>query len=101
MPNGRKIDQVVKKCTSIFHCKTLQNLPKLIFLVYKYTIWQPYGHDDFKIFRFSSMSRYVCNVDHLNFFSKIYLATIRRHEITIQYWRLGLVILPLTVEMGS
>jgi hypothetical protein len=27
--------------TKIFHSKTLQNLPKLGFLVWKQTIWQP------------------------------------------------------------
>jgi hypothetical protein len=31
--NGRKIDQMVIKYTKIFHSKTLQNLPKLGFLV--------------------------------------------------------------------
>jgi hypothetical protein len=39
--NGRKIDQMVIKYTKIFHCKTIQNLPKLGFLVWKQTIWQP------------------------------------------------------------
>jgi hypothetical protein len=30
------------KYTNIFHCKTLQNLPKLgLFLVWEYAIWQP------------------------------------------------------------
>jgi hypothetical protein len=29
------------KYTNIYHCKTLPNLPKLGFLVLKYTIWQP------------------------------------------------------------
>jgi hypothetical protein len=28
--------------TDIFHCKTLQFLHKLEFLVWKYTIWQPW-----------------------------------------------------------
>jgi hypothetical protein len=28
------------KFTNIFHCKTLRNLPKLAFLVWKYAIWQ-------------------------------------------------------------
>jgi hypothetical protein len=27
--------------TDIFHCQTLQNLPKLGFFAWKYTIWQP------------------------------------------------------------
>jgi hypothetical protein len=27
--------------TKIFHYKALKNLPKLVFLVCKYTIWQP------------------------------------------------------------
>jgi hypothetical protein len=31
--NGRKIDLMVLKYTKIFHCKTLQNLPKMGFLV--------------------------------------------------------------------
>jgi hypothetical protein len=39
--NGRKIDQMVIKYTKIFHSKTLRNLPKLGFLVWKQTIWQP------------------------------------------------------------
>jgi hypothetical protein len=57
--NGRQIDQVSTKYTNILHCralfkevarggertrvhcKTLQNLPKLEFLVWKCTIWQP------------------------------------------------------------
>jgi hypothetical protein len=33
------------KYTNIFLCKTLQNLPKFGFLVWKYTIWQPCGAD--------------------------------------------------------
>jgi hypothetical protein len=32
IPNGREVDQTALKYTNIFHCKTLQNLPKLIFL---------------------------------------------------------------------
>jgi hypothetical protein len=32
-PNGNKIDQTAIKFTNIFHCKALQNLPKLGFLV--------------------------------------------------------------------
>jgi hypothetical protein len=38
--NGSKIDQMAIKFTNIIHCKTLQNLPKLVFLGWKYTIWQ-------------------------------------------------------------
>jgi hypothetical protein len=37
------MDQVSIKYTYIFHCKTLQNLPKFGFLVWKQTIWQPWG----------------------------------------------------------
>jgi hypothetical protein len=33
LPDGNQIDQMVIKYTNIFHCKTLQNLPKLVFLV--------------------------------------------------------------------
>jgi hypothetical protein len=39
--NSSKIDQMVIKNTKIFHCQTLQNSPKLGFLVWKQTIWQP------------------------------------------------------------
>jgi hypothetical protein len=28
-------------CNNIFHSKVLQNIPKLVFLVWKETIWQP------------------------------------------------------------
>jgi hypothetical protein len=33
---------MVIKYAKIFHCKTLQNLPKLGFWVWKQTIWQPW-----------------------------------------------------------
>jgi hypothetical protein len=36
---------MVIKYTNIFHCKTLQNLPRLGFLVWKQTIWQPWWSD--------------------------------------------------------
>jgi hypothetical protein len=42
IPNGRKIDHTTIKYTNIFHRKTLQNLPKLGFLVRKYAISQPW-----------------------------------------------------------
>jgi hypothetical protein len=35
------MDQVSIKYTNIFHCKTLQNLSKFGFWVWKQTIWQP------------------------------------------------------------
>jgi hypothetical protein len=41
IPNGLKTFQRTIKYTNIFHSKALQNLPKLGFLVRKYTIWQP------------------------------------------------------------
>jgi hypothetical protein len=41
IPNGRKIDPMAIKYTNHFHCKSLQNLPKLGFLVWKYATWQP------------------------------------------------------------
>jgi hypothetical protein len=41
--NGSKMDQMVIKYTKIFRSKTLQNLPKLGFLVGKQTIWQPWA----------------------------------------------------------
>jgi hypothetical protein len=37
-----KLDKVSIKYTNIFHCKTLQNLPRFGFLVWKQTIWQPW-----------------------------------------------------------
>jgi hypothetical protein len=33
IPNDRKIDQMLIKCTNISHCKTFQDLPKLGFWV--------------------------------------------------------------------
>jgi hypothetical protein len=36
---GSKIDKMAIKNTNIFYYKTFQNLPKLWFLVWKYTIW--------------------------------------------------------------
>jgi hypothetical protein len=40
IPNGHTIDQMAIKYCDIFHCTTLPNLPKLVFLVW-HTIWQP------------------------------------------------------------
>jgi hypothetical protein len=41
IPNGHKINQITILYTNIFYCKTLQNLPKFGFLVWKYAIWHP------------------------------------------------------------
>jgi hypothetical protein len=41
IPNGREIFQMAIKYTNFFHFKALQNVPKLEFWVWKYTIWQP------------------------------------------------------------
>jgi hypothetical protein len=37
-----KTDEIPIKYTNSVHCQTLQNLPKLGFLVWKYTIWHPW-----------------------------------------------------------
>jgi hypothetical protein len=42
IPNDHTIFQMTIQYTSIFHSKALQNLPKLGFLVWKQTIWQPW-----------------------------------------------------------
>jgi hypothetical protein len=44
------------KFTNIFNCKALQNLPKFVFLVWKYTIWQPFT------------TPFLQSVFHTNFF---------------------------------
>jgi hypothetical protein len=36
------MDRMDIKYTNLFHCKTLQSLPKLGFLVWKQTIWHPW-----------------------------------------------------------
>jgi hypothetical protein len=41
IPNGNNIFQVAIEYTKLFDSKALQILPKLGFLVWKYTIWQP------------------------------------------------------------
>jgi hypothetical protein len=41
--NGREIFQMVIKYNNIVHSKALQILPKLGFLVWKQTIWQPWS----------------------------------------------------------
>jgi hypothetical protein len=43
------MDQVSIKYANIFHWKTLQNLPKFRFLVWKQTIWQPCFDVPFRI----------------------------------------------------
>jgi hypothetical protein len=47
--NGRKIDLMDIKYTNIFHYKTLQNLSKLGFFVWKQTIWHPWSEFAFQI----------------------------------------------------
>jgi hypothetical protein len=47
IPNARKIDRMSIKYTNIFHCRTLQKIPKFVLLVRKYTIWQPCSHVNF------------------------------------------------------
>jgi hypothetical protein len=42
IPNDSSIFQITIKDTSIFQSRTLQNLPKFGFLVWKQTIWQPW-----------------------------------------------------------
>jgi hypothetical protein len=42
VPNGLKIFQMVIKCSNIFYSKALQILPKMGFLAWKQTIWQPW-----------------------------------------------------------
>jgi hypothetical protein len=41
VPDGHKISQITINYINIFPSKALQNLPKLKFLVWKETIWQP------------------------------------------------------------
>jgi hypothetical protein len=55
---GLTMYQMVTKYTNIFRCKTLQNLPKLVFLVWKYSIWHSWlGPDHFPILFGPSDSR--------------------------------------------
>jgi hypothetical protein len=47
IPYDQKIFQMVIKYNNIFHSKALQILPKLVFFVSKYTIWQPWLEGSF------------------------------------------------------
>jgi hypothetical protein len=47
IPKGVTIGPMAIKYTIFFHCKTLQNLSKLGFLVWKCTIWQPCSAEAF------------------------------------------------------
>jgi hypothetical protein len=40
IPTDPTVHRTAIKYTNFFHCKTLQNLPNLGFLVWKYAIWQ-------------------------------------------------------------
>jgi hypothetical protein len=42
LSNAIEIYQMAVKYSDLFHSKTLQNLPNFGFLVWKYTIWQPW-----------------------------------------------------------
>jgi hypothetical protein len=58
IPNSFKIDQIAIEYTNSFHCKTLQNLPNLGFLVWKYSIWQPCCKRDENSFCISASKRF-------------------------------------------
>jgi hypothetical protein len=57
---------MIIKYTSIFHSKALQNLPKLRFLVWKQTIWQPSGSVTTNVAPFICICArtYVCSQRH-------------------------------------
>jgi hypothetical protein len=42
IPDGRKMFPMAIKYNKKFHSNALQNIPKLVFLVWNYTIWQPW-----------------------------------------------------------
>jgi hypothetical protein len=46
LPNDHYHCKMVIEYTNLFHFQPLQNLPKLGFLVLKYTIWQPCWRDE-------------------------------------------------------
>jgi hypothetical protein len=53
IPNRHKTDQTAIKYTNIFHCKTLQNLPKFGFSVWKYTICATLSRNCFRACQFT------------------------------------------------
>jgi hypothetical protein len=59
--NDHKIDKMAIKLNNIFHCKTLQNLPKLAFLVWKHRYhlatlrFDNFGWLNFKTLKYSKL----------------------------------------------
>jgi hypothetical protein len=71
--NDLKIDQMTIKLTNIFHFKTLPNLSKLEFLVWKYTIWQPcevYLSQELK-----STAQFIDDTTHKTLFETLFMYT--------------------------
>jgi hypothetical protein len=84
--------------TRIFRCKTLQNLPKSGFWVWKYTIWQPWVRAENRppmLSRFFSIAKYnpepICSSScHYNFYI---LSKIENLKIQLQFCKKGSVFL--------
>jgi hypothetical protein len=55
VPNGHRKDQMAIKYTNVFHCKTLQNLPKSLEKDYSLKVAPPKRLDDQKVcYQFTS-----------------------------------------------
>jgi hypothetical protein len=59
IPDGCKIDQMSIKYNNIFHCNSLQKIPKFGFLVCKYAIWQPCSATDSECDMYAYACMYV------------------------------------------
>jgi hypothetical protein len=96
MPNDRKILQMTIKYSSIFHSKTLQNLPNLGFLVWKQTIWQPRiqvlcripEKKNMYLFTFVLITILACLRETFKVFTE-YSALIMNRTFSLELWRSG------------
>jgi hypothetical protein len=87
IPNDNKVYQMALKCINIFHWKTLQNLPKWVILVWKYTIWQPWiraaWNVEVKFSGFASAVRFLAHM-YIHTWSflvaKIFLPSVKRYS---------------------
>jgi hypothetical protein len=73
--------------TNISHNKTLQNLPKIGFLVWKQTIWQPwckYNYVNISLVQTSLRNVQICAIPTLTVLPKT--------QISSKYWNIKTII---------
>jgi hypothetical protein len=70
--------------TAIFQCKTIQNIPQLVFLVWKYTIWQPCFEWNFR--RLCKCNFFVNLFDDINDLPSSWESILNSKRTLCNFW---------------